>query len=69
MGGEDRGGVERGNEKMSVQQEKEGKVEEKGGHIVDSRPGLLSVQLADKFLFVSLSPSFLIPLFSKHVPT
>ncbi len=58
---------------MSVQYEKEGKAEGKGGHIVESRPGFLSVQSADKFLFVvlhtyHLSSSLLIPLFSKHVP-
>lgn len=58
---------------MRVQYEKERKAEGKGGHIVESKPGFLSVQSADKSLFVALhtyhlSSSLLIPLFSKHVP-
>lgn len=66
VAGEDRGGVERRN----GQYEKEGKAGGKGGHIVESRPGFLFVHSADKSLFVvyqALSPSLLIPLFSKHV--
>lgn len=42
----------------------------KGGHIVESAPGFLSVH-ADKSLFVLVHtyPSHpLVPLFSKHVP-
>ena len=38
-----------------VHYEKEGKAEEKGGHIVESRPGFLFVQSADKSLFVVIT--------------
>lgn len=62
-------------QRMGVENEKERKAAGKGGHIVESRPGFLSVQLADKSLSVScftyqpLSPALLIPLLmSKHVP-
>lgn len=65
VGGEDRGGAESRNGRMSVQYEKEKKEEVKGGHIVESRPGFLFVHSADKSLFVAVhsdhfSPSLFI---------
>lgn len=76
VGGEDRGGAESWNGRMSVQYEKEKKEEVKGGHIVESRPGFLFVHSADKSLLVTFTqlhsdhflppPSY--PLFAKHVP-
>lgn len=62
--------MEGNNGQFSVQYEKERRAERGGGHIVESRPGLLSLYSADKSLFVAylpLSPSLLFPLFSKHV--
>lgn len=71
VGGKDRGGVERRNGQMRALYEKGRKLDRKGGHIVESRPGLLFVHFADKSLFVALPTIFSLPshpLFSKHVP-
>lgn len=64
-----RRGQRRRGKEMRGQYEKERKAEEKGGHIVESRPSFFSVQSVDKSLFVALHAYHFLPPFHPIVQT